>query len=229
MNEHICLWKSLHDPNPSSKATFKRGQLGSWLRKWINGFKFWHRICVCATGKRWCVFLPLSFSSSHSCHIFKKIALVISSADGVLLSMALTRLLFCYLTIHWLIHSSFHLCGSLPLNSWAVIQRCLILIFLFTRVLARLVLLSMPAFFLDVNRLWAIYLSVKYRWLIHSKTDGSIWSFFSELTFVPSALGIYVPSILLSYLHILPFISPSDGHTDQFLTSCSENYYTCPL
>lgn len=171
------------------------------------------------------LFLFLSFLS----YLKKKMAFVISSADGVLLSMVLTRLLFCYLTIHWLIHSSFHLCGSLPLNSWAAIQRCLILIFLFTRVLAKLVLLSMPAFLLDVNRLWAIYLSVKYRWLIHSKTDGSTWSFFSELTFVPSALGIYVPSILLSYFHILPFISPSDGHTDQFLTSCSENYYTCPL
>ena len=176
----------------------------------------------------------VSFSLSLSLPLIlvifkKKIALVISSADGVLLSVVLTRLLFCYLTIHLLIHSSFHLCGSLLLNSWAAIQRCLILIFLFTCVLAKLVLLSMPAFLLDADRLWAIYLSIKYRWLIHNKTDGSIWFFFSELTFVPSALGIYVPSILLSYLRILPFISPSDGHTDQFLPSCSENYYTRPL
>ena len=52
---------------------------------------------------------------------------------------------------------------------------------------------------------------------------------FSDLTFASSILGIYTPSMLLSYILILHFISTSDGHTDQSLTFCSENYYTRPL
>lgn len=140
MNEHKHICKSVCDPSPSPKAAFKRRQLGFWIRQWVNGCKSWHRMCVCGVGKCGASLCLLSLSS----------AVVTCSAGGVLLSVALRGLSSC-LTIH-----PSHLCGSLPLDwllsSWVAIQRCLIGIILFTRVLSKLVLLSMPAFLLDIHR-----------------------------------------------------------------------------
>ena len=63
MNERRHTCETFCDPSPSSKAAFKRKRLGFWVRQWVNGSKFRHRMCVCGVGKVRCPSVSLSLSA----------------------------------------------------------------------------------------------------------------------------------------------------------------------